>query len=79
MHPEPLFLEDKDDKVYIDGKTVKRKVLKDSVASLPLAEYDLAICYQQLGNKSQSASHFAAVEQLWSQADGLRTRLPRKR
>jgi len=51
-------------------QNARGRVLVDSVASLlPLSEYNLAVCYQRLGNKAEAAKHLSAVEAMWSQAD----------
>jgi tetratricopeptide (TPR) repeat protein len=43
----------------------------DSVASLiPLAEYDLSVCYAGLGQRSEAEAHFtAASKTIWRDAD----------
>jgi tetratricopeptide (TPR) repeat protein len=57
----------------------KGHVIRDGIASLlPVAEYDLALCYERLGDTSQAASHLEAVRRLWAHADpGLKARMPR--
>jgi DNA-binding winged helix-turn-helix (wHTH) protein/Flp pilus assembly protein TadD len=48
----------------------KGRVMLDSLPSLiPLAEYNLAACYQQHGDRMEAAKHFDAAEAAWTQAD----------
>ena len=48
----------------------KGSVLMDSMPSLvPIAEYDIALCYRQQGNRVEAAKHFAVAKTTWSQAD----------
>jgi DNA-binding winged helix-turn-helix (wHTH) protein/thioredoxin-like negative regulator of GroEL len=45
-------------------------VVEDSVASLvPLAEYNLSICYGKLGQNTESDKHFLAASTMWANAD----------
>ena len=48
----------------------KGTVVEDSVASLiPLAEYNLSICYGKLGQSTESDKHFLAASTMWANAD----------
>ncbi len=48
----------------------KARVFTDSIASLiPLAEYDLSICYQGLGQESEANDHLSSARSMWEHAD----------
>jgi hypothetical protein len=44
-------------------------VIDGPAALIPLAEYDLSICYRKLGRDSDAESHFASVLSTWNKAD----------
>src|SRR5262249_46299751 len=49
---------------------LKGKVLMDSIASLiPLAELDLAACYNRMGKEEEAESIRQNVNKLWEHAD----------
>jgi len=48
----------------------KARVFTDSIASLiPLAEYDLGVCYQGLGQASEAHDHLSSALRIWAHAD----------
>jgi DNA-binding winged helix-turn-helix (wHTH) protein/tetratricopeptide (TPR) repeat protein len=48
----------------------KARVFTDSIASLiPLAEYDLSLCYQGLGQESEAHDHLSSAFRIWAHAD----------
>jgi DNA-binding winged helix-turn-helix (wHTH) protein/thioredoxin-like negative regulator of GroEL len=44
-------------------------VIDGPAALIPLAEYDLSICYRKLGRDSDAESHLASVLSAWNKAD----------
>jgi DNA-binding winged helix-turn-helix (wHTH) protein/thioredoxin-like negative regulator of GroEL len=44
-------------------------VIDGPAALIPLAEYDLSICYRKSGRDSDAESHFASVLSMWNKAD----------
>jgi len=49
---------------------VRGSVVIDGPAALiPLAEYDLSICYRRLGRDADAQSHLASALSMWEQAD----------
>lgn len=48
----------------------RARVFTDSVASLiPLADYDLSVCYENQGNEPEARRHLAAAQTMWKEAD----------
>ena len=44
-------------------------VIDGPAALIPLAEYDLSICYRRLGRDADAQSHLASALSMWEQAD----------
>ena len=47
----------------------KGSVLMNSISSLvPLAEYNIAVCYERQGDRKEAERHFVVAEAMWNQA-----------
>lgn len=44
-------------------------IIDGPAALIPLAEYDLSICYRRLGRDADAESHLASVLSMWNKAD----------
>lgn len=51
-------------------------IIDGPAALIPLAEYDLSICYRRLGRDADAESHLASVLSTWNKADpGIKARV----
>jgi lipopolysaccharide biosynthesis regulator YciM len=44
-------------------------IIDGPAALIPLAEYDLSICYRKLGRGADAQSHLASAISMWEKAD----------
>ena len=44
-------------------------IIDGPAALIPLAEYDLSICYRKLGRDADAQSHLASALSMWKEAD----------